>query len=278
MRRGAKQLAGIGIACLATVMAMVLSPGYASSVANGNDVEHGRYEFAVALTMKGITRPDGTKYDSACSAALIAPRWIATAGHCFHDGAHHPVSGPPRYERTVATVGRNTLHGKGGHDTEVIWVQQAPNPDYDFAIAKLAEPIHDVRPLAISRAKPKAGQAIRMTGWGAATADVDGPEDRLERLQTGRWSITQVTKTTVLAQGTSPERTTSACPYDSGAPYFAKRDGGTLRLVAVESDGPACPHGQEETLARVDPLLGWITRTILAQGEENVTQQAAGSA
>lgn len=277
MHRATRRLAGIGIACLVTVMAMILSPGHALSVANGNDVTDGRYEFAVALTMKGITRPDGTKYDSACSAALIAPRWIATAGHCFHDGAHHPVSGPPRYARTIATVGRATLHGRGGHDTEVIWVQQAPNPEYDFAIAKLAEPIHDVRPLAISRAKPQAGQTIRMAGWGAATANVDGPEDRLERLQTGRWSITQVDKTTVLAQGTSPTRTTSACPYDSGAPYFAKRDNGRLRLVAVESDGPSCPHDQEETLARVDPLLGWISRTILAQGVEDATQQAVGS-
>lgn len=61
MRGWTKRLAGIGITCLATVMAMVLSPGYASSVANGNDVEDGRYEFAVALTMKGITRPDGTE-------------------------------------------------------------------------------------------------------------------------------------------------------------------------------------------------------------------------
>lgn len=277
MRSGTRRLAGIGSACLVTVMAMVLSPGHALSVANGNDVAAGRYEFAVALTMKGITRPDGTTYDSACSAALIAPRWIATAGHCFHDGAHHPVSGPPRYERTIATVGRPTLHGNGGHDTEVIWVQQAPNPDYDFAIAKLAQPIHDVRPLAISRAEPQAGQPIRMTGWGAATAHVDGPEDRLERLQTGVWSITQVTKTTVLAQGTAPERTTSACPYDSGAPYFAEREDGTVRLVAVESDGPACPHDQEETLARVDPLLGWITRTILAEGVDNPAQQATGS-
>ncbi|PZS36762.1 MAG: hypothetical protein DLM59_00390 [Pseudonocardiales bacterium] len=28
-------------------------------------------------------RPDGSHYNSACSAALITPQWIITAAHCF---------------------------------------------------------------------------------------------------------------------------------------------------------------------------------------------------
>jgi len=48
----------------------------------------------VKLTMTHIPRPDGTFYDSACSAALISPSWIITAGHCFHDVNRNPVSGP----------------------------------------------------------------------------------------------------------------------------------------------------------------------------------------
>ena len=51
--------------------------------------------------MTNIPRPDGTHYDSACSASLIAPRWIITAGHCFHDVNRVRVSGPVPYATTA---------------------------------------------------------------------------------------------------------------------------------------------------------------------------------
>jgi V8-like Glu-specific endopeptidase len=54
--------------------------------------------------MTDIPRPNGSYYNSACSAALIARQWIVTAGHCFHDVNRIRVSGPPRYQ-TTATVG-----------------------------------------------------------------------------------------------------------------------------------------------------------------------------
>ena len=66
----------------------------AAAVADGTPAVPGQYPFAVKLTMTHIPRPDGTYYDSACSAALISPTWIITAGHCFHDVNRIPVSGP----------------------------------------------------------------------------------------------------------------------------------------------------------------------------------------
>src|SRR4051794_11500926 len=77
------------------------SPAHA--VANGADVPDGQYRFATSLSMPKITPPDGKSYASACTAALIDPQWIITAGHCFHDGARNRVGGPPRYQVT-ATV------------------------------------------------------------------------------------------------------------------------------------------------------------------------------
>ena len=34
------------------------------------------------------------------------------------------------------------------------------------------------------------------------------------------------------------------------------------RLVSLDSNGPSCPHDQQETTARVDPIAGWIATTI----------------
>ncbi|WP_242624137.1 hypothetical protein [Micromonospora kangleipakensis] len=61
--------------------------------------------------------------------------------------------------------------------------------------------------------------------------------------------------------GYALEADTSACLWDSGAPYFRENTNGTQTLVSVESDGPPCPHSQQETTARVDRIADWIQQT-----------------
>jgi hypothetical protein len=97
-----------------------------------------------------------------------------------------------------------------------------------------------------------------MAGWGSLTAANPTPATHL---QTGRFRVTSVAATTVGVTGYAPERDTSACTYDSGAPYFVRRHG-VAALVSVESGGPDCPHALEETTARVDVLGAWI-RSVL---------------
>jgi hypothetical protein len=65
----------------------------------------------------------------------------------------------------------------------------------------------------------------------------------------------------VLVTGYAPARDTSACLYDSGAPYF-RSVSGVLQLVSVESTGPDCPHTSNETTSRADVDTGWI-RTVV---------------
>jgi hypothetical protein len=250
------RLTHLGTAAAALTMSTVVATsGPAHAIANGTPVPEGQYTFATKLTMTGIPRADGTTYNSACSAALIAAQWIITAGHCFHDVSGNRVNGPVPYP-TTATLGRADLASTTGYVLDVTDVEQAGRDD--VALAKLATPVTDIAPLPVSTTTPKTGTILRMTGWGA-TSSVDPTP--ATHLQTGQFTIARVAGSSVLVVGYAPAPDTSACLYDSGAPYFTENPDGTQTLVSVETDGPACPHSQQETTTRTDRLADWIHQT-----------------
>jgi hypothetical protein len=222
--------------------------------------------------MTHVPRPDGTFYNSACSAALISATWIITAGHCFHDVNRFPVSGPVPYA-TTATL--NTVAGHGparpGHwfdllgqlspapveQTDVTDVQQSTKSD--IALARLATPVRDVTPLGLSENEPAAGALLTIAGWGATSGFMPTPS---RQLSIGQVKIETINPATITVTGSSPGADTSACLYDSGAPYFSTPADAPPLLVSTESTGPVCPHTSAEITARVDTLTTWI-RTIV---------------
>jgi hypothetical protein len=245
--------------CLAITMAILtsllvggLNPLPAAAVAHGTPAAAGQYPYAARLLMTNIPRPDGTTYASACSAALISPTWIITAGHCFHDANRNRVSGPVPYP-TSATLNTANLATSPGETRSVVEVRQTTVND--VALARLSAAVTDVRPLALSTVRPSAGQLLTIAGWGATSSVNPTPSDQLI---TGVVKIRNVGSSTVMVSGYSPAADTSACLYDSGAPYVSP----AARLVSLESTGPNCPHTQSETTARVDVLVPWI-RTVV---------------
>jgi hypothetical protein len=66
-------------------------------------------------------------------------------------------------------------------------------------------------------------------------------------------AVAKVDPTTLGVRGAAPEITTSACTYDSGAPYFSGNE-----LVSLEATGPDCPHAGIETTSRADVIADWI--------------------
>ncbi|WP_433559579.1 S1 family peptidase [Pseudonocardia xinjiangensis] len=252
-----KYVAALAVAGAAAAAVIVTTTVPAFAIAHGEDAPEGAYPFVAVLSMPKIVRADGTEYSSACSGALIAPKWVVTAGHCAHDGDRTRVSGPPRYPITV-TLGRDTLSGSGGTTVEVVDIVQ--HPGVDVALAELAKPVESFEPLAIRTERPESGDAVRLAGWGSA----DGVADlthRPDQLQTAEFVVTRVTDAELFIEATGPHLLTSACAFDSGAPFFTQVDG-EPELVATEISGPTCPHSSEETTARADVLTDWISEHV----------------
>ncbi|GAA4523248.1 S1 family peptidase [Amycolatopsis samaneae] len=209
--------------------------------------------FNAKLASSDIPVRGGGVRRGGCSGSLIAPEWIVTAGHCFHDLDGTAVSGKPDYHMTV-TVGKLKDSDPGGHQAQVVDVRQAPASD--LALAKLDTAITDVVPLTLPDRAPQVGERLRFAGWGSHSATVSVPSERLKH---GEFSVAKLLRYTVEALPVVPRTVeNSPCPDDSGSPYFVSDDDRTGRLVAIENSGPPCPQPGTEILARVDVLADWI--------------------
>lgn len=239
----------------AIAAAALLAAPRAEALADGVAATPGQFPFAVKLVMTNIPNGTGGTYDSACSAALIAPDWVITAGHCFHDVDRNRVSGPVPYS-TTATFNTTTTNPAAGTalSFSVDTVEQSPTAD--IAIAHLLDASaanNPVAPLRLATSRPTKNEILTMAGWGSTQDTNAAPSNQL---YWGRMKVTGSTSSTVSVVGSYPAKNTSACLYDSGAPYFT--GGATPLLVSTESNGPNCPHSSPETTARVDNQVSWI--------------------
>jgi len=251
-KRSVARWAALLVAPVVALGAGIVFATNANAIANGEVVPEGRYRFSVKLTMTGIPTADGGRRNSACSGALIAPQWVVTAGHCFRD--YNGVrQDRPVADLTTATVGRADLNGTGGVVRTVVAVRQSPTND--LSIAKLDAPVRGIKPIELARSAPDVGDIVRLTGYGSTTSSNPTPS---QLLRTGQFTVAAVNDPTILVTGHAPQPDTTPCPYDSGAPYFVERRFAAPKLVAVESNGPSCPHTQQETTSRVDNIRRWI--------------------
>jgi secreted trypsin-like serine protease len=263
---------GAGVACGYVVTGgTVTRPGLAAPTTTDNAAPAGRTSptakattpappppnptlpFNAKLTSRNIPTPDGGVRSGACSGSLVAPDWVLTAGHCFHDVNDVRTGGRPPYVMTV-TVGKLKDSDPGGHTVQVVDVRQSPVND--LAVAKLSSAITDIVPVTLADAPPAVGEQLQFAGWGSLSATTLGPSDHLKR---GQFTVSRIRQSTLEAQPVGQRTVENGpCPEDSGAPFFVSDDDRTGVLVAIVNTGPPCPQPGAEIIARVDVVLDWI--------------------
>ncbi|TDV42185.1 S1 family peptidase [Actinophytocola oryzae] len=215
--------------------------------------------FNAKLTSQDIPVKGGGVRSGACSGSLIAPQWVITAGHCFHDINDVRVGGPPQYTMSVV-IGKLKDSDPGGHAAQVVDVRQSPLND--LAVVKLDKAVKDVVPLQMATTPPAMGQPLQFAGWGSLSATVLGPSDHLKR---GQFTVSGIGEYTLEAQPVGVRTVENGpCPEDSGGPFFISDDDRTGMLVAIVNTGPPCPQPGAEIIARVDVVAGWIQQQIVA--------------
>jgi secreted trypsin-like serine protease len=239
-----------------------------------------RYPYVAALS-----RSSAGERVYFCAGALVAPRWILTAAHCFYA----PGGGRIGSEGVAAEVGAARLRQVPA-EAQVPVARIVIHPDYepqsqdnDIALVELAEEAGPlVVPVATAQPADDPEQAtvlgfgsfyegrLAANAFSASGAPASQVSDRLRQA-----AVRLVVPAACAARlgaggeaggayricaGAGPEAT---CVGDSGAPLVVEGADHADRVAGIVSLGSGCAAERPVTIyTRVSAYAGWIAATL----------------
>ena len=230
-------------------------------IVGGGNATAGAYPYVTALIEKGATPSSG----QFCGAALVAPQWVLTAGHC--------MEGTPASSVEVWIGGRDLRNASEGVRVAVSQVIMHPSYGenaqgaivYDFCLLKLARAVTErsTLPLVETSAQVAAGISSRAIGWGATSEGGSGSsilqqvDLPLVSLATAGGSAAGLGSTHLAAGRVSGGIDT--CQGDSGGPLMVRNSAGAWAHAGTVSYGNGCARpGEYGIYGNTLTLKPWI--------------------
>ncbi|GAA2130137.1 hypothetical protein GCM10009760_02260 [Kitasatospora kazusensis] len=239
------------LATAVTAGVLTAGAGTPATALGGDPAPAGSYAFTAKLDIGG---------QRSCSGALVDPYWVITAASCFAADPAKPLAlaaGAPAL-KTTATIGRTDLTGTAGHVVGI--AELVPRADRDLVMARLATPVTDVTPLALTGTAPAQDDALLVAGYGRTRT-----EWVPSLLHTATFAVQKVTATGIAIAAKAPADAT-VCKGDTGGPAV-RQVAGRPALAGVNSlswqngclGSTETRSGAVET--RTDDITDWIQQT-----------------
>lgn len=239
------------------LLALTASPDLGRAVVGGTTVAPGRFPAVVRLA-------------DVCTATLIGPNRLMTAGHCIS----YVEPGVTRVR--IGGGGPYRVSRVARHPRFRYQLPEIPaEPIRDVALVELERAVPDVAPMPLSRARVRAGTRATLVGFGTSDPDrldrfgtlrsaelvvrgVGTCRRLLERAMSGQGGQFQGAAMLCTQDPANGRPPASGCNGDSGGPLL-RTTGGVTRIIGIDSWGIACGalDGDPEVFVRVALERRW---------------------
>ena len=193
---------------------------------------------------------------SFCSAAVIAPDLLLTAGHCVRAGANYRLLTFAQGKPVLSELGAIAVHP--GFDDSAYAGRKFV---IDLALVRLKAPLQGYAALPLAAEAGISGQAYRIAGFGVSVKGAGRTGGVLrEATLTGVEPVSRIQLRLKSADGV-----VGSCQGDSGGPVLHD---GVLVGVLASAVGPAQSHGcgGATGVALIGTALPWIRATAARLG------------